>query len=80
MYFVYGSMYINCNKSVKFIANTAQIQGGAIYLELGVHSSIIVNDSANLFFLTTLHFKEVLFMSYHHHLQLKLDINRVLIL
>ena len=51
MYFVYSTMYINPNKSVKFIMNTAQIQGGAIYIESGVSSSIIVGDSANLLLL-----------------------------
>ena len=48
MYFVYSTMYINPNKPVKFIMNTAQIQGGAIYIESGVSSSIIIGDSANL--------------------------------
>ena len=48
LYFIYGTMYINSSKSVKFITNTAQLQGGAIYIESGVCSSIIVDNSAKL--------------------------------
>ena len=48
MYFMYGTMYINSNKSVKFITNTAQLQGGAIYIESGIRSSIIVDYCAKL--------------------------------
>ena len=50
MYFIYGTMYIKSNTSVMFIANTAQVQGGAIYIESGVPSSIIVHNSAKLLF------------------------------
>ena len=48
--FMYGSMIINTNKSVKFIMNSAKIRGGAIYIEYGVHPSIIVGDYSKLFF------------------------------
>ena len=48
MYFLYGIMYINPNRSVMFNSNMAQLQGGAIYIESGVGSSIIVNESAKL--------------------------------
>ena len=49
MYFRYGTMYINSNRSsVMFIKNTAQLQGGAIYVEAGVSSSIIVDNSSKL--------------------------------
>ena len=51
IYFVYGIMYIKPNKSMKFTTNTAQAQGGAIYIESGVHSSIIVETSAELLLL-----------------------------
>ena len=50
IYFRYGTMYINSNRSVKFIANAAQLQGGAIFIETGVRSSIIVDNSAKLLF------------------------------
>ena len=46
MYFFYGSMHIITNKSAKFIMNTAQIQGGAIYIESDTHSSITVGNSS----------------------------------
>ena len=49
MYFIYGTMYINPNKSVKFITNHAQDHGGAIYIDSGIHPSIIVGNSAKLF-------------------------------
>ena len=49
MYFTYGTMYINPNSSVMLIMNTAQIQGGAIFIASGVHS-IIVKRSAKLLF------------------------------
>ena len=50
MYFVYAIMHIKSNTSVMFITNTAQVQGGAIYIESGVSSSIIVDNSAKLLF------------------------------
>ena len=48
MYFFYGFMHINSNRSVNFTMNMAQTKGGALYIEAGVHSSIIVGASANL--------------------------------
>ena len=50
MYFVHAIMHIKSNTSVMFITNTAQVQGGAIYIESGVSSSIIVDNSAKLLF------------------------------
>ena len=50
MRLVYGTMYINTNKSVKFIMNTAQTQGGAIFIELGSHPSLIVGNCSKLMF------------------------------
>ena len=50
MYFRYGTMYIKSNTSVMFITNTAQVQGGAIYIESGAPSSIIVHNFAYLHF------------------------------
>ena len=50
MYFRYGTMHIKSNTSVMFITNTAHLQGGAIYIESGVPSSIIVDNSAKLLF------------------------------
>ena len=49
IFFNYGTMHINFNRSVKFITNTA-LQGGAIYIEsdAGVRPSIIVDKSAKL--------------------------------
>ena len=51
MYFRYGTMHIKSNTSVMFITNTAQVQGGATYIESGVPSSIIVDNFANLLFI-----------------------------
>ena len=48
MYFIYGTMHINSNRLVMFIANTAQVKGGAIYIDSSVCSSIIVDKSAKL--------------------------------
>ena len=48
MYLEYGTMHINSNKSVMFTTNTAHLRGGAIYVESGVHSAIIVHNSARL--------------------------------
>ena len=50
IYFVYGAMHINTNKSVTFVNNTAQSQGGAIYLESSVNSSIVASNSSKLLF------------------------------
>ena len=52
MYFMYGTMYVKSNTSVisNVHYNTAQIRGGAIYIESGVHSSIIVDKSAKILF------------------------------
>ena len=38
----------NCGSSIEFITNTARSQGGAIYIESGVNSSIIVDNFSNL--------------------------------
>ena len=48
MFFEYGTMNINSNKSVEFVTNIAQIQGGAICIKAGIHSSVIVGDYGNL--------------------------------
>ena len=48
IYSVYGAMHINTNKSVTFVNNTAQSQGGAMYLESSVNSSIVVSNSSKL--------------------------------
>ena len=48
--FFYGSMIIDTNKSVKFIMNSAQVRGGAIYIKTGVQSSIIVGNYSKLLF------------------------------
>ena len=48
--FTYGSMIINTNKSLKFIVNLAQVKGGAIYIETGVHPAIIVGNYSKLLF------------------------------
>ena len=50
MYFEHTIMHIKSNTSVMFITNTAHLQGGAIYIESGVNSSIIVNNSTKLLF------------------------------
>ena len=43
-----GIMYINANKSVKVIMNVAQDKGGTIFIETGVHPSIVVDNSSRL--------------------------------
>ena len=48
MCLVYGSMYINSKGTVTFTMNTAKYQGGAIYIESGAPSPIIVDNSAKL--------------------------------
>ena len=50
MYFFYGTMIINTNKSVIFIMNSAQVKGGAIHIEVGVRPSIIVGNYSKLLF------------------------------
>ena len=65
--FAYSTMNISTNKTVKFIMNTAQLQGGAICINSGVHPAIIVGNYSNYSFSTTLHFKEVLSVPYHHY-------------
>ena len=50
IYFTYGSIIINTNTTLKFITNSAQVSGGAIYIEAGVHPSIIVGNYSKLFF------------------------------
>ena len=50
IHFTYGSMVINTNKSLKFIMNSAQVNGGAIYIKTGVYPSIIVGNFSELMF------------------------------
>ena len=49
--FIYGTMIINANKSVKFIMNSAQVQGGAIFIEEGIHHAIVVGYYSKLLFI-----------------------------
>ena len=49
--FTYGIMIINTNKSVKFIMNSAQVQGGAFFIEKGIHPAIIVGYYSKLLFI-----------------------------
>ena len=51
MFFIFGTMYIKSDKSVKLIANNAQIQGGAIHIERGLPSSIRIDKYAKLLLL-----------------------------
>ena len=46
----YGTMIININKSVNFIMNSAQFKGGAINMEIGIQTSIIVGNYSKLLF------------------------------
>ena len=75
----YGIMIININKSVNFTMNSAQVKGGAINIEIGVHPAIIVIVIIpNYSFSTTLHFKEVLsIVACHHYSWPQWDISRV---
>ena len=45
--FIYGTMNIYTNKSVNFTMNSAQVRGGAIYIEVGVHPTIIIGNYSN---------------------------------
>ena len=47
--FVYGTMVISTNKSLKFVMNSAQVQGGALYIDAGVRPTIIVGNYSKLF-------------------------------
>ena len=46
----YGTMIINTNKSINFTMNSAQAAGGAINIEKGVQSPIIVGNYSKLLF------------------------------
>ena len=46
----YGTIIINTNKSLKFTMNSAQVKGGAIYIEVDIRPSIIVGDYSKLLF------------------------------
>ena len=46
--FSYGTMVISTKKSVQFVVNSAQRRGGAIFIEEGVHPTIIVGNYAKL--------------------------------
>ena len=48
IYFLYGDMHINTNKSVTFVNNIAQSQGGAMFIESSINSSIVVSNSSKL--------------------------------
>ena len=48
IHFYYGRLNIYFPAVVRFIKNTAQLQGGAIFIETGNHSSIIVGNSSKL--------------------------------
>ena len=50
MYFLYAIMIINTNKSVMFTMNSAQVKGGAIYIQTGLRPSIIVGNYSILLF------------------------------
>ena len=47
---MYGSMIIHSNKSVKFVMNSVQLKGGAIYIDNGIHPAIIVGSYSKLLF------------------------------
>jgi predicted outer membrane repeat protein len=50
IYFAYATMIINISNSVKFIMNSAQARGGAIYIEPSVRPAIIVDNYSKLLF------------------------------
>ena len=50
IYFIYGTMVISTNKSLKFVMNSAQMKGGAIYIQTGVRPAIIVGNYSKLLF------------------------------
>ena len=50
MYFVYATMIININISVKLIMNAAHVYGGAICIRTGLRPSIIVGNYSKLLF------------------------------
>jgi predicted outer membrane repeat protein len=57
MYIEFGTMNISSNSSVTFKTNNAYVEGGAIHIERGVPSSIIVDDFAELLFLNNSAFR-----------------------
>ena len=51
IHFYHGRLYIHYFHALaRFIKNTAQLQGGAIFIETGDHSSIIVGNFSKLIF------------------------------
>ena len=44
----YGTMIINTNKSANFTMNSAQLKGGAIYIQYGAHPFIIISNYSKL--------------------------------
>ena len=48
IHFTYSTIIINTNKSVNFITNSAEVRGGAFYIDAGVHPSIIVGNYSKL--------------------------------
>ena len=57
LYLEFGTMKISSNSSVKFTSNNAHVEGGAIHIERGVPSSIIVDNFAKLLFLNNSAFR-----------------------
>ena len=48
IHFTYSTIIINTNKSINFITNSAEVRGGAFYIDAGVHPSIIVGNYSKL--------------------------------
>ena len=57
LYLEFGTLNISSNSSVKFTTNNAHVEGGAIHIERGVPSSIIVDNFAKLLFLNNSAFR-----------------------
>ena len=57
LYFIYGKMLVCSNRTIMFIENAAHTQGGAIYVESTIHSSIVADNFSRLLFLNNFAFQ-----------------------
>ena len=57
LYFIYGMILICSNRTIMFIENAAHTQGGAIYVESVIHSSIVVDNFSRLLFFNNFAFQ-----------------------
>ena len=51
LYFIYGKILICSNRTIMFIENAAHTQGGAIYVESDIDSTVVADNFSRLVFL-----------------------------